>query len=179
MDFEWRLNGECALWFLVSGDSTIIKDGSSGGATMVAGHPLGAAPLSYIRRRRWPSPKLLILSFSHVLWLTSSSLCFLVLYTSICLGEALLIFLHHHHHHGVVLLEFPRIRYFRCPTGARDGGRHRAVRVTEYGSAAFCNALLHDLEIGKWSSTSPTRIVLANAFGLQGWVLPKPLQVIS
>lgn len=135
-------------------------------------------PLSYIRRRRWPSPKLLILSFSHVLWLTSSSLCFLVLYTSICLGEALLIFLHHHHH-GVVLLEFPRIRYFRCPTGARDGGRHRAVRVTEYGSAAFCNALLHDLEIGKWSSTSPTRIVLANAFGLQGWVLPKPLQVIS
>lgn len=44
MDFEWRLNGECALWFLVSGDSTIIKDGSSGGATMVAGHPLGAAP---------------------------------------------------------------------------------------------------------------------------------------
>src|SRR3954470_9598652 len=44
--------------------------------------------------------------------------------------------LYHQHHYVIVLLEFPRIRYFRCPTGERDGGRHQAVRVTEYGGAA-------------------------------------------
>ena len=51
--------------------------------------------------------------------------------------------LHHHHHHVVVLLEFPRIRCFRCPTGARDGGRRRTGRVTDYGCAA---------RLWRWSS---------------------------
>ena len=45
--------------------------------------------------------------------------------------------LHHHHHYVVVLLEFPGIHYFRCPTGARGGGRHWSVRVTDYGDAAL------------------------------------------
>src|SRR3954463_955429 len=76
-------------------------------------------------------------------------LSLLVLYLNTCLGEALLSFSLHHHHHDVVLLEFPRIHYFRCPTGARDGGLHQVVRVTDYKSVASCNVLHHDLEIGK------------------------------
>ena len=42
-----------------------------------------------------------------------------------------------------------------------------------------CGAYLHhDLEVGKRSTTSLTRTVLVKAFGLRGWVLLKPLQVI-
>src|SRR3954463_14216671 len=71
----------------------------------------------------------------------------LLLYSSTCLGKALLSFSLHHHHHVVVLLEFPRVHYFHCPTGARDEGHRQAVRVTDYGSVASCNILHHDLEI--------------------------------
>src|SRR3954462_11184413 len=41
-----------------------------------------------------------------------------------CLGEALLKIFSTTITYVVVLLEFPRIHYFRCPTGAR-GGRRR------------------------------------------------------
>src|SRR4051812_15437757 len=55
-----------------------------------------------------------------------------VRYSRTCLGEALLSFSLHHHHHAVALLEFPRIHYSRCPTGARDGGRDQSVQMTDY-----------------------------------------------
>ena len=68
-----------------------------------------------------------------------------------------------------MLLEFPRIHYFRCPTGARDGGRRRTGRVTEYGGAALCGAYLRDLDIGRVHAT-PTTFVRERypASGLRG-----------
>jgi hypothetical protein len=42
------------------------------------------------------------------------------------------------------------------PLPAGHGGRQQAVRVTEYGCAARCGALLQDLEIGKHTTTSST-----------------------
>jgi hypothetical protein len=120
------------------------EEGSNGGAI----HPLGAAPSPI---KGGGGDLLSTSSFPLLLTcpLVDIFLPLLVLYSSTCLGEALLSFSLHHHHHAVVLLEFPRIHYFRCPTGARDGGRRQAVRVTDYGSVASCNVLHHDLEIGK------------------------------
>src|SRR3954465_15814974 len=119
------------------------EEGSNGGAI----HPLGAAPSPL---KGGGGDLLSTSSFPLLLTcaLVDIFLPLLVLYSSTCLGEALLSF-SLHHHHVVVLLEFPRIHYFRCPTGARDGGRHKAVRVTDYESVASCNVLHHDLGIGK------------------------------
>ena len=53
-------------------------------------------------------------------------------------------------HHTVVLLEFlGGSTTSAAPLDRGNGGRHQAVRVTEYGGAARCSVRLHDLEIGK------------------------------
>src|SRR3954467_15077654 len=121
-----------------------MKRGGNGGTI----HPLGAAPSPI---KGGGGDLLSTSSFPLLLTcpLVDIFLSLLVLYSSTCLGEALLSFSLHHHHHVVVLLEFPRIHYFRFPIGARDVGRHQAVRVTDYESVASCNVLHHDLEIDK------------------------------
>src|SRR4051812_19591665 len=120
------------------------EEGSNGGAIP----PLGAAPSPI---KGGGGDLLSTSSFPLLLTcpLVDIFLSLLVLYSSTCLGEALLSFSLHHHRHAVVLLEFPRIHYFCCPTGARDGGLHQVVRVTDYESVASCDVLHHDLEIGK------------------------------
>jgi hypothetical protein len=45
--------------------------------------------------------------------------------------------------------EFRRIPTSAAPLDRVHGGRHRVIRVTEYGSAARCGAWNGDLEIGK------------------------------
>src|SRR3954467_7749541 len=120
------------------------EEGSNGGVI----HPLGAAP-SPIKGGGGDLLSTRSFSLLPTCPFVDIFLFLLVLYWSTCLGEALLSFSLHHHHHVIVLLEFPRIHYFRCPTGARDGGRHQAVRVIDYESVASCNVLHHDLEIGK------------------------------
>src|SRR3954464_6185703 len=117
------------------------EEGSNGGAI----HPLGDAPSPI---KRGGGDLLSTSSFPLLLTcpLVDIFLSLLVLYSSTCLGEALLSFSLHHHHHAIVLLEFPRIPYILCPTGARDGGRHQVVRVTDNESVASCNILHHDLE---------------------------------
>ena len=53
-------------------------------------------------------------------------------------------------HHAVVLLEFlGGSTTSAAPLDRGNGGRHQAIRVTEYGGAARCSAHLHDLEIGE------------------------------
>src|SRR4051794_2037805 len=93
------------------------EEGNNGGVI----HPLGAAPSPI----KGGGGDLLSISSFHLLLtcpLVDIFLPLLVLYSSTCLREALLSFsLHHHHPHAVVLLEFPRIHYFHCPTGVRDG----------------------------------------------------------
>src|SRR3954470_10746133 len=84
------------------------EEGSNGGAI----HPLGASPSPI----KGGGDLLSTSSFPLLLTcpLVDIFLPLLVLYSSTCLGEALLSFSLHLHHHVVVLLEFPRIHYFRC-----------------------------------------------------------------
>jgi hypothetical protein len=66
-------------------------------------------------------------------------------------------------------VEFRRIIYFRTPLEQGHGGRQQAIRVTEDGCDARCGALLHDLEIGKHTTTSSTfSSGTITAFGLRG-----------
>ena len=67
-----------------------------------------------------------------------------------------------------MLLEFPWIHYFRCLTGARDGGRRRTGRVTEYGGAARLWRHHRDLEVGRVHSTPSTLRERYPTFGLRG-----------
>ena len=155
-----------------------------GGVTLMGlAHAPWAAPppLSYKRRRWRPlSPSNSSLSHMPFGWhlppLASWSS-----FTSTVLRRSPTQDLFHHHHHVIVLLEFPRIRCFRCPTGARDGGRRRTGRVTDHGCAA---------RLWRWSSRPwgrvctlyTTHVCLRERYpasGLRGWVLLKPLQVIS
>ena len=88
--------------------------------------------------------------------------------------------LYHHHHYVVVLLEFPRNPLLPLPNWSK--GRRSSLICTCDRLRRRCpfvaSSLHHDLEVGECSTTSPTRIVLVKAFGLRGWVLLKPLQVI-
>ena len=78
------------------------EEGSNGGAI----HPLGAAPSPI---KGGGGDLLSTSSFPLLLTcpLVDIFLPLLVLYSSTCLGEALLSFSLHHHHHAIVLLEFP------------------------------------------------------------------------
>ena len=65
-----------------------------------------------------------------------------------------------------------------APLDRGNGGHHQAVRVTEYGVAARCSAHLHDLEIGEWTTSSSTRIILETLTVFEGefsWNLAYPL----
>ena len=83
-------------------------------------------------------------------------------------------------HHAVVLLEFlGGSTTSAAPLDRGNGGRHQAVRVTEYGGAAGCGVHLHDLEIGKCSTTSSTRIPLETLSVFEGefsWNMFHPLR---
>ena len=158
-----KLWGRKWTLMFVSGESTTIKREEVGAPPWGPATPWVMPPFSY--KRRWRLPLLFNLSLILTCPLVGIFLPLLACppHEHLLRRSPAQSFLHHHHHHVVVLLDFPRIHCFPCPTRARDGGRRWAVRVTEYGSATFCNTLLSDLEIGKWSSTSPTRIVLVNA----------------
>ena len=110
----------------MSGESTHIKEGEVGAATMGWRTPPLGVPLTPIYRRVEHLPHLLhspslLLPFSRCSTVASHGL-----------GEALLdSFLHHHH---TVVLEFPggsSTSAARLEQG--HGGLHQAERVTEHG----------------------------------------------
>ena len=136
-NFEWRFKGIMVAFGFCEWRLHYHQEGRGGG-TLGACSPLwDGSPLSYKRRRCRPlSPSHSSLSHMPFGWHLPPLASWSSFTSTVLRRGPAQDLLHHHHHHVVVLLEFPRIRCFRCPTGARDGGRRRTGRVTEYGGAA-------------------------------------------
>ena len=65
-----------------------------------------------------------------------------------------------------------------APLDRGNRGHHQAIRVAQYGGTARCSVHLHDLDIGKWSTTPSTRIILETLSVFEGefsWNLVLPV----
>ena len=159
-----------------------IKRGDVGAPFGAGACLLGAAPLSYKRRGGEPlSDAHLHLSLLPRRWHFPSLACWSNSRT-LCLGEALSKYSLHHHHYVVVLLEVPEDPLLPLPTGAR-GRRSSPFRTCDRvrGRCPFV-APSSSRPWGRASTLYIIHVCLRERFpatGLRGWVLAKPLRVIS
>ena len=142
-------------------------DEERGGGTSWGVLPLGGCLPLLLYIDGWRSSHMTLIPYAP--WLASPPSCLAgPLHEQLLRRSPAQDLLHHHHHYVVVLLEFPRIRCFRCPTRARDGGRRRTGRVTEYGGPARLWRHHRDLEVGRVHSTPSTLRERYPASGLRG-----------
>ena len=111
-----------------------------GGGTPRGQHPTLGLPLHFLYKEGWELP------LDHTL--APLSLVPLLHLPAIRLAKPWQILFSTTPHHRVVEF-FGGSSTSATPLDQGNGGRHQAVRVTEYGGAARSSIHLHDLEIGK------------------------------